>query len=371
MRTYATLIGLLALPLLALAGPLDPPAGPIAPTPGPEPRTAINATNTPGDADSLYKITQPGSYYLAGNVTGEVGKHGIEIVASGVTIDLNGFDMVGVPAMGLFDGITATALNLTNITIVNGSLRDWGDEGIDFRNFGASGGVVERVVASGNAGDGISVGSGSTVANCTAYRNIRTGIFANGGGTIINCSAFDNFLSGISANNGTTIFACTVSNNDAIGIEAGSGCSVANCTAFANGAEGIVATTGTTITNCSVRTNTLDGIRAFSDCTISGNLCAGNGNGTANDGAGIRVTSTDNRIEGNNCTDADRGIDVDGVGNIIIRNTCTGNTVNWAIVANNVYGPIIDRTAPNSAAVSGNAAASTLGSTDPNANFSY
>jgi hypothetical protein len=247
MRTYATLIGLLALPLLALAGPLDPPGGPITSTAKPlaevEPRIAINATNTPGDADSLYKITQPGSYYLAGNVTGEVGKHGIEIVASGVTIDLMGFDLSGVPAMGAFDGITATALNLTNITIVNGSLRDWGDEGIDFRNFGASGGVVERVVASGNAGDGISVGSGSTVANCTAYRNIRTGIFANGGGTIINCSAFDNFLNGISANNGTTIFACTVSNNDAIGIEAGSGCTVTACTAFANSAQGIVVST--------------------------------------------------------------------------------------------------------------------------------
>jgi hypothetical protein len=44
----------------ANAGPLSPPAGPIAPTPGPEPRIAINAVNTPGDANSLYKITQPG-----------------------------------------------------------------------------------------------------------------------------------------------------------------------------------------------------------------------------------------------------------------------------------------------------------------------
>jgi len=33
--------------------------------------------------------------------------------------------------------------------------------------------------------------------------------------------------------------------------------------------------------------------------------------------------------------------------------------------------PIIDRTAPGTAAVSDNAAASSPGSTDPNANFSY
>src|SRR6185295_11122012 len=82
-----------------LAGPLDPPAGPILPTYKTlnevEPRIVINAANTPGDADSLFKITQPGSYYLTGNITGVAGKHGIEVVASGVTLDLNGFDLLG------------------------------------------------------------------------------------------------------------------------------------------------------------------------------------------------------------------------------------------------------------------------------------
>ena len=51
-------------------GPLAPP-GAAAPTTKTldqvEPRIAINSTNTPGDADSLYKITQPGSSYLTGN----------------------------------------------------------------------------------------------------------------------------------------------------------------------------------------------------------------------------------------------------------------------------------------------------------------
>jgi hypothetical protein len=49
---------------VVMAGPLTPPAGPIAATMKTisevEPRTAINAVNTPGDANSLYKITQPG-----------------------------------------------------------------------------------------------------------------------------------------------------------------------------------------------------------------------------------------------------------------------------------------------------------------------
>jgi parallel beta-helix repeat protein len=102
---------------------------------------------------------------------------------------------------------------------------------------------------------------------------------------------------------------------------------------------------------------------------VINNACSVNGNG--GDGANIHVTSTDNRIEGNSCTGADRGVDVDAAGNIIVRNTCSGNTINWDIVANNYYGPIVDRTGVVAAAVTGSSAASTLGSADANANFSY
>jgi len=105
-------------------------------------------------------------------------------------------------------------------------------------------------------------------------------------------------------------------------------------------------------------------------CVVRGNACWNNGNfgGT---GAGIHATDAGNRMEGNTCTGGDRGIDVDAAGNIIIRNTCAGNTTNYAIVANNYYGPIIDRAGVATAAVNGSAAASTLASTDANANFSY
>ena len=113
-RATRTVLSLAALALLITggllyAGPLNPPAGPVTSTyktlTEVEPRIAINATNTPGDAigdpsPSLFKITQPGSYYLTGNITGVEDTHGIEIVASGVTLDLNGFDLLGVPRDG-------------------------------------------------------------------------------------------------------------------------------------------------------------------------------------------------------------------------------------------------------------------------------
>jgi hypothetical protein len=57
---------------MALAGPLDPPAGPVTSTlktlSEVEPRTAVNAANTPGDFQALYVISSPGSYYLTANV---------------------------------------------------------------------------------------------------------------------------------------------------------------------------------------------------------------------------------------------------------------------------------------------------------------
>src|SRR5262245_43726281 len=98
---------LLASVLIAYAGSLTPPAGPIAPTMKTlaeiEPRTPIGPTTTPGGPNSLYRITQPGSYYLTGNVQGVAAKAGIEIVASQVTIDMHGFELVG--AAGSLAGI--------------------------------------------------------------------------------------------------------------------------------------------------------------------------------------------------------------------------------------------------------------------------
>lgn len=75
----------------ALAGPLDPPPGPVAPTNKTlqqvEPRTQVTPRAT------TIAFTQPGSYYLAGNI--DATTSAIEIRSGGITLDLNGFSLVG------------------------------------------------------------------------------------------------------------------------------------------------------------------------------------------------------------------------------------------------------------------------------------
>ena len=90
-------------------GSLTPPGAP-APTMKTltqiEPRTAISSIPT--------TITQSGSYYLTGNLSGVAGQNGITIVASDVTLDLNGFTLTGVPSS--IDGISFGS-NLSNLAL--------------------------------------------------------------------------------------------------------------------------------------------------------------------------------------------------------------------------------------------------------------
>ncbi len=399
----------------AVAGPLNPPGGPVLSTAKPiaevEPRTAINAANTPGDDDaspSLFKITQPGSYYLTGNITGVAGRHGIEIAASGVTLDLNGFRLEGVT--GSLDGIVCLS-SFGQISIRNGSIGRWGGNGLALDSFGASGAVtsisssnnggvgirtgvsftVENCAARSNGGDGIDAGIYSTLLNCSAAFNTGIGIIANSNSTVLNCaasgsgetgfssgagctysncSAIGNDGFGFSTAQGCTLTGCSAWNNFGGGYSVGSGCTVTSCTANTNNGIGIATGSASSVTRCTVASSDLDGIFVSSDCVVRDNTVDNAGLGVTS-GAAIHSTGSDNRIEGNNCTDSDRGIEVDSSGNIILRNTCAGNTTNWDIVANNVLGPILDRTAPASLPVLGNSAPSSLGSTDPNANFTY
>jgi hypothetical protein len=148
MKTKLLITGLTVLALSTLnsqlstafaQGSLTPPGQP-APTMKSadqiEPRTIVNAVNTPGDATSLFIIRQPGSYYLTTNLTVSTGD-GIDINTNNVTLDLNGFTIASTAASATGNGILL-ASGLSDITIYNGHIRG----GVTNNGSGVYGGVI-------------------------------------------------------------------------------------------------------------------------------------------------------------------------------------------------------------------------------------
>lgn len=341
----AVVLGLAGGAVILVAGPLNPPAGAVSSTyktlTEVEPRIAINATNTPGDATSVFKITQPGSYYLTGNITGVSAKHGIEIAANDVTIDLNGYALRGVT--GSLDGIGATTV-VQNTAIVNGTINGWGDDGIDLLTTTCLNTRVQGVTASNNGGDGITLYANAVVRDSIAYLNGGNGISVSVEGVIEDCVAKMNTANGIVLG--------------AVGV-------VSRCESRNNGSDGIQSTSNgySSIFDCTSVDNGGNGIRVYRGTLVTRNNCSFNGAG------GIFVTGPDNRIESNTLSSNTRGVDVDSSGNIIVKNTCSGSSAaNWDIVVGNV---ILVVNATTAGAFTGNSGGAAPGSADPNANFTY
>ncbi len=107
-------------------GQLTPPAPP-APTMKTlsqiEPRTDV--LNLTSDDSFMFIITNSGSYYLTTNIVGVPGKNGIKIASGNVTLDLNGFAVIGVT--NSYDGILVDgSSSRTNTTVRNGTVTGWG-----------------------------------------------------------------------------------------------------------------------------------------------------------------------------------------------------------------------------------------------------
>lgn len=358
----------------ASAGPINPPAGPVASTAKPlteiEPRIAIGDATTPGDATSRFRITQSGSYYLTGNIAGVSGKHGIAIAASGVTIDLGGFEVLGNGSASAFSGIRIATGSLRNIAILNGSVRNWGANGVDCGSSSASGCRFQGLQCSGNSGSGLSAGYGASISYCTAYSN-GIGFITGDSCTISNCSVQTANSFGFNLGSGCIITSCTARNCSDAGFTGSLGSSFQQCASSGN-QRGFVLFSGCSISSCTAYENTIDGIQVASfGALVKDCMCSGNGTGGSGAGLAIVASVSDVRVEGCNFTTNPVGLSIAAAGNIVMRNTCSGNGNNWSIAANNIVAPIINRTVPASPVISGDAFVGSLGTTDPNANFTY
>lgn len=356
-------------PCASYGGQLDPPSGPIVST-GP---ISLNAA----DISLPYTINQPGRYILTSDFTGITGFNGITIVVSNVTLDLNGFHVVGVP--GSINGIFVQGLRY-NIEMINGTVRNWGGNGADMsgsrnsRMFNmrahnnssigllvGTGSVMNQCTSAGNTNDGMFAGTGSVVTDCAMYLNNDDGVTCNPGVTFNNVTSSLNGNAGFRLLSGCSMFNCTAYQNQGNGIVVAEACNVVNCTAQFNQFSGIVASFHCRIEGCVSYDNRSDGIRTSTNCIVvdcvasrnfddgiqvpvacyvRGNTCDSNGVGGS--GSGIQVVGGLNYIESNHVSGNVNGIHIVGRDNIVARNVAVANSFNYVIdiPADNDIGPI-------------------------------
>jgi hypothetical protein len=340
-------------------GSLAPPGAP-APTMKSldqiEARTPVDATHTPGIGIALLAITNPGSYYLTGNIIGATKMHGISIQTSDVTLDLNGFQMIGASG-SLYGIVTAAGAASQNIVIRNGTLRNWESgvagssgyceiehvrvyactsDGFDLGDHC----TIKDCTGAGNGGSGITVGDGCFVADCIVSSNVA-GIYGGSNCVISGCHASYNSGDGVSLMSYFNISKSIADFNGELGFDLGENGQIRGCGANTNHLDGIRTESGSAIRECAANDNEV-GIRAEDNCRITGCTATGNTDGidvdansivmdnsaNANSYAGILSGSSGaNRIENNQTlNNGQLGISSNvSAPDIVVRNTSSGN----------------------------------------------
>jgi parallel beta-helix repeat protein len=309
---------------LVYAGPIAPSAGPVGETyktlTEVEPRIAVNAVNTPGDSGSLFVISQPGSYYLTGNVVAS-GVGGVRIGADGVTLDLNGFSLVGDGSNG--NGVWVTG---KRCVVRNGSLSDW-YYGVSIGSTGEGARIEGVNVRSSWSGVWVAAQNASmvTLADCASVENTHTGFLTTPAATLIRCDArangdygfstfgraidcyaegnnLDGFIaSEFGAENKRVVMrGCVSIGNGGSGIRLVGISRLIDCVIRENEQHGIWGAERAHITGCQSESNLYDGITVGDRCTINGNDVVANG------WQGV-VTTEYARVENNHVTGNGQG----------------------------------------------------------------
>jgi len=358
----------------AIAGPLTPPGGPVSSTHKTlvqvEPRTALTQENTPGDATAVLVITQPGSYYLTGNVSVPANKSGIRVAATDVSIDLNGFTISANDAAGT-TGITDSGAGMANVSICNGviertanygvfligqptrlsrlTLRGHGklgallgtrarlDRVLAFAN-GAAGGLSGGIYASGeaafigcvatqNTGVGLTVGAFAVVRGCLALQNTGNGIAMGFGGIASNCESTANAI-GFECQAASVLHHCVAQQNRAAGFQTSWAAAVSQCTANNNAAEGFLHHEGCALVECTTSGNTGPGIKCGQGVLVTRSTASFGGV------AGIDLTTSPGSLV-SDCVarnNGNSGIAVSGQ-TLVRGNNCVANAVNGPAAA--------------------------------------
>jgi hypothetical protein len=296
-----------------LAASLAFAQGALAPTAAPapslraldqiEPRLPLNLTTAPSSASATHVISTPGSYYLTGNLSAAPGKHGIEIAATGVTLDLGGYSIIGDGSVASGIVLAPSGITLAQIHIQNGQIRFFDQSGIRAVNgfiegltvadlqirvggigvntTSATSSRITNIEVVGGTGGILCAVNGSTVQDCSAVGGTGAGISAT---TVLRCQV-SQFTSATTLIRGTVVHQSSVLNctsglgSELVGINGADvrACSVDFLSKLASGSAATTGIAGTTVADCTVRnikslsTGTMRGINAneVTACQVS------------------------------------------------------------------------------------------------------
>lgn len=345
-----------------------------------EPRTPISADTTPGDADAKFRITQPGSYYLTEDLVVVNDKHAIEILSHNVTIDLNGFTIQGAnqPTRA---AITPGIIQLRNITVKNGSIRDFGLAGVNLANNDdferVRVGRIENVTVS-NSGVGIGGGSHFIIADCIVSGG-TAGIITYGESFIHNCYVSDVDGVGILGFTGpSTVTDCHVDRasepikitqglvdrcnvrlaqgDNAIWV--GSVGIVRNCEVLGSSGAGVYVGVNALVENNRVGETRGPAISVGANSRVVNNHLSGNSTSYPDTQHGVYAESGNCHLEGNTVRRYDIGFAAPLGGNFIARNVFANCNTTLSLQGVNTYGPVITATG-------------SIATTNPWANFAH
>ncbi len=320
------------LAVVALAGSVFA-QGPLAPTAGPGPTFKTLTQIEPRIPISSVPVTLSvrGSYYLTTNLFGVAFSNGITLATDDITIDLNGFSLVGVPTS--LDGIS-TVVTPENVTIKNGVVRGWGDRGVDLSN--AEGALLVDVKVVENGDDGALLGNSCHIVGCHSRGNGDNGFNLGNAVVAENCVAIDNSGDGFVLGAEPVVHDCLATRNLGFGFSSAIGGKFSQCVANDN-IYGFWLFSENVLQGCVASYNTNVGMSVGSQSVIEHCTANSNGRGAVTNGAGFELNGENCRLTDNTSVGNDVGIRVTSVfgNNDIAGNVVMGNAESYVLTSSN------------------------------------
>lgn len=240
-------------------------------------------------------LANPGSYRLTSSLTvPDASTSAVELTASNVTLDLNGFllggptvcsgEPIGCAPTGGGYGVLGS-VDINGVTIRNGSIRGFGNYGIFLHGNGC---FVEDVIVESNNHEGIRVGLDAVLVGNRVFGNGDNGIYTSGHSRVEKNVAARNGNHGITVGGFSLVVGNVSTYNESDGINASSSSTIQGNVTNNNDEDGIEVNSGSVVLENSSTTNGSWGIwSAQIGFGYGNNVLKSNGSGTVSNGVEI------------------------------------------------------------------------------------